>query len=85
MNAWLDELKLPAGFDGPDQLDAFLSRPSRALAADLAATPDVAADARGAWQTLFSSDHFRDRRRSLFALLPQAALGTGANLRKEHA
>ncbi len=37
MSTWLDELKFPAGFDGPDELNAFLSQPSRALAADLAA------------------------------------------------
>ncbi len=36
MNAWLDDLPFPRGFDGPDELDEFLSRPSRALAADLA-------------------------------------------------
>jgi nucleoside-diphosphate-sugar epimerase len=38
MSTWLDDLSFPAGFDGPDELDAFMSRPSRALAADLAAT-----------------------------------------------
>jgi hypothetical protein len=37
MTAWLDDLPPPAGFDGVEQLDAFLSCPSRALAADLAA------------------------------------------------
>jgi len=37
MNSWLDDLPFPAGFDGPEALDAFLSLPSRALAADLAA------------------------------------------------
>ena len=34
---WLDAAPLPDRFDGPEELDAFLSRPSRALAADLAA------------------------------------------------
>jgi NAD-dependent epimerase/dehydratase family protein len=37
MTAWLDDAPLPRRFDGPDALDEFLSRPSRALAADLAA------------------------------------------------
>src|SRR5580658_11002565 len=37
MTAWLDEGPLPRRFDGPDELDEFLSRPSRVLAADLAA------------------------------------------------
>jgi hypothetical protein len=37
MTAWLDDAPLPSRFDGPDELDAFLTRPSRALAADLAA------------------------------------------------
>jgi nucleoside-diphosphate-sugar epimerase len=37
MIAWLDEAPLPARFDGPEELDHFLTRPSRALAADLAA------------------------------------------------
>jgi nucleoside-diphosphate-sugar epimerase len=36
MTAWLGEEPLPRRFDGPDELDEFLSRPSRALAADLA-------------------------------------------------
>ncbi|WP_109119263.1 NAD(P)-dependent oxidoreductase [Azospirillum sp. TSO22-1] len=34
---WLDDAPLPDRFDGPEELDAFLARPSRALAADLAA------------------------------------------------
>jgi len=33
---WLDDEPLPARFADPDQLDNFLSRPSRGLAADLA-------------------------------------------------
>ncbi len=37
MTAWLDETPLPARFDGPGDLDDFLTLPSRALAADLAA------------------------------------------------
>jgi len=37
MVTWLDDESLPSRFDDPDELDAFLSRPSRALAADLAA------------------------------------------------
>jgi dTDP-4-dehydrorhamnose reductase len=37
MTAWLDDAPLPRRFDGPDELDEFLSRPSRALVADLAA------------------------------------------------
>ncbi len=37
MTAWLDDAPLPQRFDGPEQLDEFLTRPSRALAADLAA------------------------------------------------
>lgn len=37
MPAWLDDVPLPLHFDGPDELDEFLTRPSRALAADLAA------------------------------------------------
>src|SRR5215468_12010116 len=36
MIAWLDDEPLPSRFDDPDDLDAFLSRPSRALATDLA-------------------------------------------------
>jgi hypothetical protein len=36
MVAWLDDEPLPSRFDDPDALDDFLSRPSRALAADLA-------------------------------------------------
>jgi nucleoside-diphosphate-sugar epimerase len=38
MTAWLDDVPLPRRFGGPDELDDFLSRPSHALAADLAAT-----------------------------------------------
>src|SRR6516164_5791326 len=34
---WLDDEPFPSWFADPDQLDDFLSRPSRALAADLAA------------------------------------------------
>ena len=37
MIAWLDDAPLPSRFDNADELDDFLSRPSRALAADLAA------------------------------------------------
>jgi len=37
MTAWLDDAPLPSAFDGPGDLDEFLSRPSKALAADLAA------------------------------------------------
>jgi hypothetical protein len=37
MSVWLDDAPLPPRFDGTEQLDDFLSRPSRALAADLAA------------------------------------------------
>jgi nucleoside-diphosphate-sugar epimerase len=37
MTAWLDDAPLPPRFDGSDQLDEFLTRPTRALAADLAA------------------------------------------------
>ena len=37
MTVWLDEASLPRGFNGPDELEEFMSRPSRALAADLAA------------------------------------------------
>jgi hypothetical protein len=37
MTVWLDDAPLPSRFGGPDELDAFLTRPSRALAADLAA------------------------------------------------
>jgi len=37
MTAWLDDAPLPRRFGGPGELDDFLSRPSRALAADLAA------------------------------------------------
>jgi nucleoside-diphosphate-sugar epimerase len=35
--AWLDDAPLPFRFGGPDDLDDFLTRPSKALAADLAA------------------------------------------------
>src|SRR5260370_40608341 len=37
MVTWLDEESFRSRFDARDELDAFLSRPSRALAADLAA------------------------------------------------
>jgi len=37
MVTWLDDQSFPSRFDDTDELDAFLSRPSRALAADLAA------------------------------------------------
>ena len=37
MTAWLDDAPLPSGFAGPDDVDAFLTRPGRALANDLAA------------------------------------------------
>jgi nucleoside-diphosphate-sugar epimerase len=37
MTIWLDGAPLPSRFDGPEDLDDFLTRPSRALAADLAA------------------------------------------------
>jgi nucleoside-diphosphate-sugar epimerase len=37
MVTWLDEKPFPSRFDDPDALDDFLSRPSRELAADLAA------------------------------------------------
>ena len=37
MTAWLDDAPLPSGFAGPDELDAFLTRPGRDLANDLAA------------------------------------------------
>ncbi len=37
MTTWLDDLPLPARFDGPEQVDDFLTRPSKALANDLAA------------------------------------------------
>jgi nucleoside-diphosphate-sugar epimerase len=37
MTAWLDDAPLPSRFDGPEDLDDFLTWPSRALAADLAA------------------------------------------------
>jgi nucleoside-diphosphate-sugar epimerase len=38
--AWLDKAPLPSRFDGPEELDDFLARPSHALAADLAAVED---------------------------------------------
>jgi nucleoside-diphosphate-sugar epimerase len=37
MTAWLDDAPLPSRFDGPEELDDLLTRPSRALANDLAA------------------------------------------------
>jgi nucleoside-diphosphate-sugar epimerase len=37
LTEWLDDAPLPSRFDGPDDLDDFLTRPSKALAADLAA------------------------------------------------
>ena len=37
MTAWLDDAPLPSRFDGPANLDEFLSKPSKELAADLAA------------------------------------------------
>jgi nucleoside-diphosphate-sugar epimerase len=37
MTGWLDDAPLPPRFDGTDELDEFLTRPTRALAADLAA------------------------------------------------
>jgi len=37
MTEWLDDAPLPSRFGGPDDLDDFLTRPSKALAADLAA------------------------------------------------
>ncbi len=37
MTARLDDLPLPSRFEAPDEVDAFLTRPTRALAADLAA------------------------------------------------
>ena len=37
MTAWFDDAPLPSRFDGPEELDDFLTLPSRALAADLAA------------------------------------------------
>jgi nucleoside-diphosphate-sugar epimerase len=37
MVTWLDSEPLPSQFNDPDELDDFLSRPSRVLAADLAA------------------------------------------------
>ncbi|MGQ9369252.1 NAD-dependent epimerase/dehydratase family protein [Azospirillum sp. ST 5-10] len=35
--AWLDDAPLPDRFDGPEEVEAFMTRPTRALAADLAA------------------------------------------------
>jgi nucleoside-diphosphate-sugar epimerase len=37
MSAWLDDAPVPSRFEGPGELDEFLTRPSRGLAADLAA------------------------------------------------
>ena len=37
MVAWLDDTPFPSRFDDPKELDDFLSRPSRTLAAELAA------------------------------------------------
>ena len=37
MTAWLDDAPLPSRFAGPDDLDEFLTRPSKALVADLEA------------------------------------------------
>ncbi len=37
MTSWLDDAPLPSRFGGAEELDDFLTRPSRALAADLAA------------------------------------------------
>jgi nucleoside-diphosphate-sugar epimerase len=37
VTTWLDDEPLSSRFDGPDDLDDFLTRPSKALAADLAA------------------------------------------------
>ena len=37
MTAWLDDAPLPSRFAGPDDVDTFLTRPGRALTADLAA------------------------------------------------
>lgn len=37
MTAWLEEGPLPAGFDTPEDVDAFMAKPTRALADDLAA------------------------------------------------
>ena len=37
MTTWFDDAPLPSRFDGADELDEYLTRPSRALAADLAA------------------------------------------------
>ena len=50
MTAWLDDEQLPARFGGPEELDDYLSRPSRALAVDLAALANLAASAGGAAQ-----------------------------------
>jgi dTDP-4-dehydrorhamnose reductase len=36
LTSWLDDAPLPRRFDGPEEVDEFLSRPSRALATDLA-------------------------------------------------
>jgi nucleoside-diphosphate-sugar epimerase len=37
LTTWLDDAPLPSRFSGPDDLDDFLTRPSKALAVDLAA------------------------------------------------
>ena len=37
MTVWLDDAPLPPRFSGVDELEAFLTRPVRALAGDLAA------------------------------------------------
>jgi nucleoside-diphosphate-sugar epimerase len=37
LTAWLDETPLPSRFDSPEEVDDFLTRPGKALAADLAA------------------------------------------------
>lgn len=36
MTAWLDDTPFPSRFDDPEEVDEFLTRPGRALAADLA-------------------------------------------------
>jgi hypothetical protein len=38
MTVWLDEASLPCGSEGPDGLEEFMSRPSRALQAQPAST-----------------------------------------------
>ncbi|MGH7247499.1 MAG: NAD-dependent epimerase/dehydratase family protein, partial [Pseudomonadota bacterium] len=37
MSTWLEDSPLPSRFEGPDEVDEFLARPTRSLAADLAA------------------------------------------------